>query len=448
MADLASIPNEIKVIKSIKSCARMEFRGEAKEGNNLTDIKTEFIADEENPKQLHDSQNDSNNEDSGIGDDVDESMSSGSLIANDTHIDSPKNQGKKRRKPTDDHDDKTEDASDNDDTKVNIKVIKKECGEDSGNSDNVDQSISSGSLKADETPNDSPNNQKRMRKTINNHKTDDASDLDYKHDINVIKQECSDNMDKDDIIDSESESEESQDTAEESNPQNPLFICSYCLREFSDEYEFTLHTERHEKPIECPLCSRRFKFKGALESHLQGHMNKCRCNVCNAKFLLMQDLMDHMLTHEKDWPHGCNSCGKRFKSQQVLIAHVKTHGLIIYMCNICFKRFSTSQELNNHSKIQCKTPGYVCKVCGWRYEEWSHLTNHMRTHNQGRPNICNTCGIGFETLEKMKEHIATAHISKKDFGESSRSLWSPKGPDVMSPFEDLNKEMIQLSTPS
>ena len=143
MADLASIPNEIKVIKSIKSCARMEFRGEAKDGNNLTDIKTEFIADEENPKQLHDSQNDSNNEDSGISDDVDESMSSGSLIANDTHIDSPKNLGKKRRKPTDDHDDKTEDASDNDDTKVNIKAIKKECGEDSEIFDDVDESMHS-----------------------------------------------------------------------------------------------------------------------------------------------------------------------------------------------------------------------------------------------------------------------------------------------------------------
>ena len=424
MDDLASIPNEIEVIKSIKSCTRMEFRGEAKDGNNLTDIKTEFIADEENPKQLHDSQNDSNNEDSGICYDVDQSMSSGrSHIEKET----PNILRKKKRKIINDMteiremiDDTIEDASDHDDTKVYLKVIKQEYG------DNMDTAMDKDDMKVN---------------------------------MKVMKRECDDNMDKDDMTkydnnedlennSEDSEPEESQNKAEESNPQNPLFICSYCLGEFSDEYEFTLHTERHEKPIECPLCSRRFKFKGALESHLQGHMNKCRCNVCNAKFLLMQDLMDHMLTHEKDWPHGCNSCGKRFKSQEVLIAHVKTHGLIIYMCNICFKRFSTSQELINHSKIQCKTPGYVCKVCGWRYEEWSHLTNHMRTHNQGRPNICNTCGIGFETLEEMKEHIATAHISKKDFGESSRSLWSPKGPDVMSPFEDLNKEMIQLSKPS
>ena len=215
-------------------------------------------------------------------------------------------------------------------------------------------------------------------------------------------------------------------------------ICFYCLRQFSDQAEFTQHKQIHsdEKDFEnykCDRCQKDFLSEVRLNIHMR-HCNFgeiLQCDVCHKNFANKRNLRDHVrVFHTKDslepnskYHFPCPQCDKVFYKKSNLTSHLIRHSDVLpFICDApgCGKGFKREKTLLKHYQVihEGRKEEFLCGYCGQQFMSRTGLKSHVALHTGHeyvrRKDKCEVCGKTFRSQWDLKTH-QVVHTKEKPF---------------------------------
>jgi len=125
--------------------------------------------------------------------------------------------------------------------------------------------------------------------------------------------------------------------------------------------------------------------------------------------------------------NACQFCGKIFRFRNSMYRHERKHTGIKYECEVCGESYQNKNYLKHH---KCK-PGegnrrrsdknkekqtFTCHICGNIYQNNESLKNHINIIHNGQRNFpCDICGKLFTRARTMKTHRKNIHNDIKQF---------------------------------
>lgn len=76
-----------------------------------------------------------------------------------------------------------------------------------------------------------------------------------------------------------------------------------------------------------------------------------------------------------------------------------------FACCVCSKEFSSKYFLDRHTVIHTGEKNYSCDICTKKFNQKSSLESHKRTHNGNRPYNCPYCSNTFSQRGNLKTHM-------------------------------------------
>ncbi|XP_040829407.1 zinc finger protein 200-like isoform X1 [Ochotona curzoniae] len=132
----------------------------------------------------------------------------------------------------------------------------------------------------------------------------------------------------------------------------------------------------------CPLCGRQFNESSYLISHRRTHTGEkpYDCSHCGKSFNHKTNLNKHERIHTGEKPYSCSQCGKNFRQNSHRSRHEGIHiREKILKCPECRKTFPKNEELLLHLQSHKAQKPYGRKKCGRRFSRLSNCTRHERT---------------------------------------------------------------------
>ncbi|XP_015247099.1 PREDICTED: zinc finger protein 566-like isoform X1 [Cyprinodon variegatus] len=191
--------------------------------------------------------------------------------------------------------------------------------------------------------------------------------------------------------------------------------CKICEKIFEHPNQLKTHVKLHSFRYSCIECEKGFTSQSGYYHHQRLH-KKGRvftCKECNKGFLCSYSLKQHERLHNGP-TNFCEICEKNF-SKNGFVRHMQMHkGERNYLCTICGKAFLSSGELRLHNRSHTGEMPYTCNHCGKGFSCKGHLVVHTRSHTGERPYLCSECPKRFLTLNCLKRH-ALSHNGVKPF---------------------------------
>ncbi|KAG1661824.1 Zinc finger protein 133 [Nymphon striatum] len=226
-------------------------------------------------------------------------------------------------------------------------------------------------------------------------------------------------------------------TDNQNNPEEKLFKCNRCEKEFSEKKILDKHSLTH-KINKCSICDESFNLKKKLIKHLfQVHNVRTpakknhSCDICDKVFTRPSYLNKHLRYHDGKDPVKCKFCKRKFISTNALEAHYKkreddisccnrnkvplTKDCLCAHCGLCFK---TILELNRHTQqLHEDAKPFQCPQCNYKCKLMTNMSRHLKTvHNSNQLKFeCEKCNETFSYHSNLKEHYQHKHNVEKNF---------------------------------
>ncbi|XP_067321227.1 zinc finger protein 585A-like isoform X1 [Anolis sagrei] len=254
---------------------------------------------------------------------------------------------------------------------------------------------------------------------------------------------------KEDSFLCESESDQNQEKADDSNGNGKENVANG--EHFSQDGDCVMHEgpDVEEKPYKCWHCGQSFSSISDRLTHERTHVGekvyKCsqcgesvgthkgrkprRCSHCGNTFgynptdkiqteekpctslgrkkncKQTSNLLKHKrtcTTSEKSCQ--CSKCGKTFSNVSYLKVHQRVHtGEKPYKCLHCGRCFSWSSHLKYHERMHTR----MCFYCGRIFRQKSLRVEHEKTHAEDNAFVCFACGKVFEVSSELSAHAQT-----------------------------------------
>ncbi|KAM4552117.1 uncharacterized protein PAE49_015638 [Odontesthes bonariensis] len=80
-----------------------------------------------------------------------------------------------------------------------------------------------------------------------------------------------------------------------------------------------------------------------------------------------------------------------------------------FSCSYCCKSFTSSRSLETHMRVHTGERPYSCAQCGKRFTQSGHLKTHQSVHTGERPFGCEHCGKRFAGKQNLRIHQQKHH---------------------------------------
>ena len=210
-------------------------------------------------------------------------------------------------------------------------------------------------------------------------------------------------------------------SAKERDPMKK-YQCGKCNFGANIEWDFRLHTLRHEQPEIhfCFLCEAGFFNKVEMKSHMKNlHQGEVSCKLCGQVFTRNGNLLIHLRAHEdgtwkRETYQECVQCGSQLKQSSKLSDHCNREGP--FHTNKCVQcpapsiEFQTHQEHKEHIDIMHGGRFmYVCGLCDEIFENNVFKQRHRKeVHKVGlsKKTACPVCG---DLFANVNIHMLSKH---------------------------------------
>ncbi|XP_055535458.1 transcription factor Sp4-like [Wyeomyia smithii] len=111
------------------------------------------------------------------------------------------------------------------------------------------------------------------------------------------------------------------------------------------------------------------------------------CNVCSKSFKRKEHLMQHLKSHVGLRPFKCDEpgCHKSFSRKEHLMRHIVSHtGKKLFSCPVCRKYFSRKDNLNKHKKTHQENSNsapFHCSICNKGFFIKGQFLKHKQMHD-------------------------------------------------------------------
>jgi KRAB domain-containing zinc finger protein len=226
------------------------------------------------------------------------------------------------------------------------------------------------------------------------------------------------------------------------HPDEPPFLCHFCLTGFQELRPFSSHVMSEELSLSatsfftCSFCSKDCLNPRQLNCHWRA---KHAAHITNpdieiSKFLFRCDLCSHSCnsydehvahrqgkpcvardrTSERDCEvkgksHACPRCKEEYKTLRRLELHyVISEFSKKRYCQDCGIFFKLGGQLDQHiNQVHLNLRPHVCLLCGKDFTSKNSLSSHMEYHKVQAPNICPICGKALK--RNLQHHISEVH---------------------------------------
>ncbi|XP_063806678.1 uncharacterized protein LOC134989418 [Pseudophryne corroboree] len=138
-------------------------------------------------------------------------------------------------------------------------------------------------------------------------------------------------------------------------------------------------------------------------------MFSCSIDTQNTKWITHQPAKEH----ERQLP--CSECGKYFRYKSQLIIHQRCHtGEKPFPCSECGKCFKDRSNLVTHLRRHTGEKPFPCSECGKCFTDKSNLVKHLRRHTGEKPFPCSECGKCFTLKSDLVKH-QRSHTGERPF---------------------------------
>lgn len=226
-----------------------------------------------------------------------------------------------------------------------------------------------------------------------------------------IKEECSIDIDEEDIIQAEDVTKKGNLANlenEKEKTSESLDILSKNKANINSD-DGTIHLGTLNELV-CFMCFKEFATKEECEKHIQEHLNKVTCMDTpelkdTSEKTPASSLSDGEAAKEGDSSLICSICKCDFESQDALDNH--SHDAV-HACKVCGKKYQNRVNLQSHIKKyheETEWMKFKCETCGKSFGFLLALERHLKEHNPNQKICCEQCGKVFKTLNNLKNHI-------------------------------------------
>ncbi|XP_063818984.1 oocyte zinc finger protein XlCOF6-like [Pseudophryne corroboree] len=183
--------------------------------------------------------------------------------------------------------------------------------------------------------------------------------------------------------------------------------------------DIATHSATHisDKTFPCSVCGKCFTKKSYLLCHLRIHsgVKPFPCAECGKCFLKKSHLVSHHRSHTGEKPFPCAECGKCFSKKSHLVSHHRSHtGERPFSCSECGKCFILKSNLVLHQRSHTGEKPFPCSKCGKCFAGKSNLVKHEKSHTGDKPFPCTECGKCFTRKNILAQH-QRSHTGEKRF---------------------------------
>lgn len=207
----------------------------------------------------------------------------------------------------------------------------------------------------------------------------------------------------------------------EVHPGVDLRVCVVCNKRYSNTAALAKHRHVHtgERPFYCPYCYATFSLKCSQQVHVRRHINyrPFPCSYCPKRFFSSGDMTKHMRVHTQERPYKCDQCGQQFVMREALVNHWKVHqDKKSLRCPKCPKTFKLRTQLFNHMPVHIGVKPFKCPLCQEACYHLGGIQVHLNSvHVTDGMTQCEICGQTQKLRYKLVQHLMT---HRSDFFQS------------------------------